>query len=281
MLPHPALHYDMITEAWMHIFGDNFHFGYFASQETTLEEATDALIDELAKLGTITQASRVADIGCGIGNPAFYLYRRFGCSILGISTSAKGIEVAAKTAKALGCADKVRFQVADGTQTGLPDNAFDVVWLMESSHLMNKKRLFGETYRILKPGGQLLLCDVICRKRPSLPDHLMYLVKMGLRYPASILSMKRAFGRGKTETFDFYKREPTEAGFVQVEAIDISAKVLPTISCWKANITEHRDRILKILPQEEIDHFVSASDLLEDLYRKGFHGYGLVRAVKR
>jgi len=280
ILPHPASHYDLITEAWMHIFGDNFHFGYFASQETTLEEATDALIDELAKMGNITQASRLIDIGCGIGNPAFYLHQRFGCSILGISTSAKGIEVAARTAKVQGCADKVRFQVADGTQTNLPDNSFDVVWQMESSHLMDKKRLFREIFRLLEPGGQLLLCDVICRKRPSLPDHLRYLGKMGLHYPAGVLSLKRAFGQGKTETFDFYNREIAEAGFVNIDVIDISEQVLPTISCWKVNIIKHRDRILKTLPKEEIDHFVSASDLLEDLYRNGLHGYGLVRAVK-
>ncbi len=279
-LPNPASHYDMITEAWKHIFGDNFHFGYFASRETTLDEATDALIDELAKLGTITQSSRVVDIGCGVGNPAFYLHRRFGCSILGISTSAKGIGVATKAAEEKGCASEVRFRVADGTQTGLPDGDFDVVWLMESSHLMNKKKLFAESYRILEPGGQLLLCDVICRKRPSLPDHLSYLSRMGLKYPAGILSLKRAFGRGKAETFDFYKRELAEAGFTQINAIDISDEVLPTIGCWKANIAEHPDRVLQALPQKEIDHFVSASDLLEDLYKNGFHGYGLVKAVK-
>lgn len=276
----PALHYDMITEAWRYIFGENFHFGYFENPEKSLDEATDALIEKLSDLGNFSEASSVLDIGCGIGNPAFHLYDKYDCPITGISTSQKGIELARKHCQSRGLADRVQFKIADGTDNGLPNRNYDIAWVLESSHLMNKPKLFKECFRVLKKNGTLLLCDIMLKRRPTIIDHLKLFTQRKLNYPLGYLSMKKAFGRGKTETFSFYQEEVKKAGFKEVSLIDISDNVIPTIDKWRSNISTNRNQILRSFTPEKITDFLAASDLLEDLYRDGIHGYALLKAIR-
>jgi 27-O-demethylrifamycin SV methyltransferase len=246
----------------------------------SLNQATEALIKELAGLGTIDQHSTLLDVGCGVGAPAFYLYQTYRCSIVGISTSQRGIDIANSISREKGISDKVRFQVADGVHTGLPDSHFDVLWVLESSHLMDKEGLFRESYRVLKPGGQLLLCDVMLRHKLSVLEQLKHLNKLKLGYLTGYLAMKQAFAVGNAETFEYYTGNLMAAGFNRVEAIDISEKVLPTIDCWRANIATNRADISRTFSQKQIDEFLSASAFVEYLISHQMMGYGLIKAIK-
>ncbi|MBN1652966.1 MAG: methyltransferase domain-containing protein [Deltaproteobacteria bacterium] len=276
----PSVHYDRITDAWRYIFGDNFHFGYFKDPKMGLNQATDALVDALADLGEFSNESTVLDVGCGIGNPAFHLHEKYGCRITGISTSQRGIEIAKMSSEEKGISHNVAFQIADGTKNGFGAQSFDIVWVLESSHLMEKERLFSECHRVLKKGGQLLLCDLMLKKRPGIAEHFDYLARLKLAYPLGYLSMKKAFGRGKNETFDYYAAKARRVGFIGVEQIDVSDEVLPTLEHWRANMSTHRDAILKTFTPKQISDFIAASNLLEDFFRNGIHGYGLLKAVK-
>jgi cyclopropane fatty-acyl-phospholipid synthase-like methyltransferase len=92
-------HYDSVTDAWGLILGDSFHYGYFKSGDMDLKSATDCLIDLLAGMDTIDEKSKILDVGCGTGRPAFYLHEKYNCQITGISTSKKGVAVAKVIAK--------------------------------------------------------------------------------------------------------------------------------------------------------------------------------------
>ena len=96
IIPDVKSHYNFVSDAWRFIFGDSFHLGYFRSDEMKLNEATNALIDELAQLGTITKNSKVLDVGCGIGEPALYLHEKYHCPVIGITISDKGVNLATK-----------------------------------------------------------------------------------------------------------------------------------------------------------------------------------------
>jgi cyclopropane fatty-acyl-phospholipid synthase-like methyltransferase len=276
----PSRHYDEISDAWRHIFGDNFHFGYFKTPDTSLNEATEALIEQLAHLGTIDERSTVLDVGCGVGAPAFYLYQKYKCSIVGISTSQRGIDIANSTSREKGISDKVQFLRADGAHTGLADNHFDVIWVLESSHLMDKKNMFKETFRVLKPGGQMLLCDVMLRHKVSTSEQIQHLSSLGKKYLTGYLAMKRAFGLGNSEAFGFYTDNLLAAGFARVDVIDVSEKVLPTIDYWRANVATNRADISRTFSQKKIDDFLSGSSFVEYVFSNQMMGYGLVKATK-
>ena len=72
----------------------------------------------------------VLDVGCGIGSPALYLNEKFGCSVVGISTSHKGVDLANARSHEKKQNSRVRFLVADGTDNLFPDDQFDLAWLM-------------------------------------------------------------------------------------------------------------------------------------------------------
>ena len=128
-------HYDNVTDAWTEFMGENFHFGYFESDDMELDRATEMLIEKMLELTDIGGESRVLDVGCGIGGPAFYIHEKYGCAIDGISTSERGIQLASSASREKGY-DDVRFKVADGIDNGFPDGTFDIVWIMEATHLI-------------------------------------------------------------------------------------------------------------------------------------------------
>ena len=149
----PAAHYDHVHRAWGLIMGQDFHYGFFASADTPLERATEALTGAMLERAAIGAGDRVLDVGCGTGRQACDLAANHGASVLGITTSASG--VAAATALGADRAlDSVQFEQRDGTDNGLDDASFDAVWVLESSHLMrDKAALLRECVRVLAPGG--------------------------------------------------------------------------------------------------------------------------------
>jgi len=146
--PDPASDYNLVTDAWKYLLGEDLHYGYFERTDIPLDAATKALTQLLITNAELTPGMSVLDVGCGTGNPALTLACEHNCSVLGISTSEVGVERASTRAAEAGMSHLIRFQVRDGTDTGLDASLFDRGWVMESSHLMPRKdRLLKECAR--------------------------------------------------------------------------------------------------------------------------------------
>ena len=269
----PVNHYERITRAWRYLLGEDFHFGYFPAGDETLEAATANLTRLMAESGEIGPGMSILDVGCGIGNPACVLAGRFDCRITGISTSRTGVEHARRLAEERGCSDRVSFLVADGMNNGLPDGSFDRVWVLESSHLMPRKDvLLAECARVVRPGGCVVLCDVILGRELPLSEVLSR--------SREFIHLHYAFGHAKMETLDTYRRFGELAGLRATEVRDITDQTLPTFAHWKARLESHTEEVRALIGEDGLEHFQASCEILPALWRQRILGYGLMVAAK-
>jgi 27-O-demethylrifamycin SV methyltransferase len=268
----PAAHYDRVHRAWELIMGAEFHYGWFASPDTPLEGATEALTKSMLERAAIGAGDRVLDVGCGTGRQACDLAADLGASVLGITTSASGVTAATALAADRGL-DEARFEQRDGTDNGLDDNSFDVAWVLESSHLMRDKvALLRDCVRVLAPGGRIALCD-ITRKR-----EIPFLEVRRRRDDFALL--RRAFGDAHMEPLEEYASALAAFGMTITDATDISLPTQPTFAAWRANVDTHEDRLHELIGDEGVNDFVESTHVLEAFWKDETLGYGILAAVK-
>lgn len=270
---HNQQHYDTVTDAWTYILGDNLHYGAFSPGTQDLEAATDQLIWEMAEFGDLQQGMKVLDVGCGIGNPALALCQKFACDVTGITISGRGVELANADAQARGLSGSARFLVSDALDNRLGADAFDLVWQMESSHLMyDKPRLFQENSRVLKSGGVIVLCDLFLKREFSVTDIYNYRNELAV--------LEASFGKAKMATMDYYQDCLESCGFESVALLDISERARPTLTHWQHNVENNRSNIEQLLDNKAVDEFLDACVILDDFFHRDLLGYGLIRGRK-
>lgn len=162
-------YYDIVGPVMQKLWDDNFHFGYWDGPDDTgtVAAATDRLTDLLIGRLAVPPGGRVLDLGCGIGKPALRLARATGVDVLGITISHSQVAQANDRARQEGLADRVTFQVADGTAMPFADDTFDAVLAIESILHMDRDRALREISRVLRPGGRLVATDLVERATPE------------------------------------------------------------------------------------------------------------------
>jgi ubiquinone/menaquinone biosynthesis C-methylase UbiE len=108
------------------------------------------------KLVDLEDGMRVLDVGCGIGGPARYFAKVFGCRVTGIDLTEEYVAVAAMLTERCGLTDQANFQCANAIDLPFEDSCFDAVFCLNvSMNIEERRQLYGQVARVLKPGGQL------------------------------------------------------------------------------------------------------------------------------
>jgi 27-O-demethylrifamycin SV methyltransferase len=268
----PAEHYDRVTDAWRLLLGEELHYGVFATGAEPLPVATAELTRRMIDAAALVPGLHVLDVGCGSGAPAGRLASDFGVSVVGITTSAVGVDAARARAAAAGL-DGVTFELRDGTDNGFPDASFDRVWVLESAHLMREReRLIAECVRVLRPGGRLVLCDLV--RHREIPFQEVRDRR------ADFVTLREAFGDAHFETLDFYAATARDHGLVVDTVEDLTAATRPTFDRWRANAAAHHDEVVAAIGAQGWDAFVRSCDILEGFWADGTFGYGLIAAER-
>jgi ubiquinone/menaquinone biosynthesis C-methylase UbiE len=126
-----------------------------------------AIRRQTADLAGIKIGDRVLDVGCGTGDLTIVAKSRAGSAgeVVGIDASPEMVATARQKVARQGL--DIRFQPGLIENIPFPDHYFDVVLSSLMMHHLPeelKDRGLAEIYRVLKPGGWLLVVDL---KRPT------------------------------------------------------------------------------------------------------------------
>jgi SAM-dependent methyltransferase len=107
------------------------------------------------------------DIGCGIGGPARALAHHFGCKVKGVDLTEEFCTVGRMLTERTGLADLVEIHHGDAVDHPFDDGVFDQAWMQHTAtNVPDKARLFTETARVLRPGGKMVLYEVLSGTKP-------------------------------------------------------------------------------------------------------------------
>jgi SAM-dependent methyltransferase len=159
-------------------------------------------------LASLKEGETVLDLGSGAGFDCFLASVKVGPmgKIIGVDMTPEMVEKARENARKGNYAN-VEFRLSEIENLPAGDNSVDAVISNCVINLSpNKKRVFIETFRVLKPGGRLMISDIVLLK--TLPDF----IKNSIQAYVGCLS--------GAMLKDEYLKAVREAGFQDVKIID-------------------------------------------------------------
>jgi len=194
--------------------------------------------------GLDLKGKRVLDFGCGIGGPAFLLAGKYGANVVGVDIESPLIDLAQKRARVSAYKDSTQFMLVEPGPLDFLDESFDVVFSSGAiTQIEDKRSIFDECLRVLKPGGTLTCYDWMKREGEYSEDMLYFFKMEELTYAM--------------ETPESQEELLREVGFVDVETRDGSDWYRKQSKLELERIkSELYPIMLETMGKQQADHFV-------------------------
>jgi ubiquinone/menaquinone biosynthesis C-methylase UbiE len=157
-------YWDASNRAYLRCLGTSFQSGLVMNARGRASPGTSNCY--VAAQAGIIPGDRVLDAGCGVCGPSIDIARAIdGVTIDGITLSPIQAAEATRLIGKAGLAERIRVHVGDFHELPFEERVFDVAYFLESSgYSYSPRRLFGEIYRVLRPGGTIYIKDVFAKE---------------------------------------------------------------------------------------------------------------------
>ena len=197
----------------------SMHYGFWEPGVTRLRDALARMNFKLAEFSGIKYGSSVLDAGCGVGGSSIFLAKNFGCNITGITLSGKQVVQCQLNAGRHNLHHQLHVEVGNYCKTRFADASFDAIWALESACYAEEKQVFlNEAFRLLRPGGILIVADVFRKNLDSQTDKLKL-----MRLLASTWAIR------DFEIVEAFQEKMKSSGFRQIQWKNVSENIYPSI----------------------------------------------------
>ena len=218
------LYYDLVTDFFEYGWGRSFHFAPRVPGESFKASLArhEHYIAHVLGLGPGMVA---ADIGCGVAGPLAEIARFSGAKVVGVNSNAYQLERARKLTAEAGLAHLADFLHCDFLHVDAPDESFDAVYSIEATCCApDKPSIYGEIFRLLKPGAHFAAYEYCMTDRFDEQDPLHLKIKADLQLGGSLLVID------DQQTIDDALRS---VGFEVLETRDMSVQTGPSIPWYE------------------------------------------------
>ncbi|MEJ2306104.1 MAG: methyltransferase domain-containing protein [candidate division WOR-3 bacterium] len=183
-----------VTKSWFKDWSDEY--------DNTLGKVDrhDKLLDLVVDSSRIRDGQKVLDIGCGTGLLSLKFLEKADCIIYGIDNSSEMFEIFKEKIKKLNLADKISLGLEDAENIDFRDEEFDIIAsTVTLHHVKEKYPVIKKIYKLLKPGGRLLIGDIDVDTTGDLEDPERLLRILNFLKDEFVLALKggglKAFSR--------------------------------------------------------------------------------------
>lgn len=243
--------------------GEDIHVGIYELADESIFQASKRTIQTMVShLPPITESTRILDLGAGYGGAARYLAARFQCQVDCLNLSETENARNEEKNKAVRLDSHITVTAGNFEQPPYANDTFDIVWSEEAFlHSSNKGKVFEQTKRMLKTGGQFIFTDPM--KTDDCPNEVLQPI-LDRIHLEELSSVKR------------YRELAAKHGFRVKKVVEMPDQLVNHYSAVLRELNHREHRLKKTVSTEYIERMKKGLQYWIDGGKKGYLNWGIL-----